>query len=229
MSAEGTWPRTLMRFLYDFLPAAMAPDSDGIDAPDIQSPEWVDAVASLPGSGDIARRARESSEGDAKTAEDKASRLVQILLALLTITLALGSYQLQYALSRSLIWLLTLIPVGLAIVFLALAAFEALQIDRVGKYSMPDGSELAGATLEQVPTLLVAAEVRGYLLAAWTARHKHSDLMQARAWFTRGLAALLVAGLLAGGLRAASGAAFTRHHAKSPTTQAAPARSGRWG
>lgn len=30
-----------------------------------------------------------------------------------------------------------------------------------------------------------------------SANHKHTDLMQARAWFTRGLAALLLAGLLA--------------------------------
>lgn len=102
---NGQWPCTLKRFLYDFLPFKWAPDSDGIAAPEFARPEWVDEVAALPGAIEVARRARESAEGNARTAEDKASRLVQVLLALLTITLALGTYQLEFALKRPAPWL----------------------------------------------------------------------------------------------------------------------------
>lgn len=215
MTDNGKWPNALMRFLYDFLPARMAPDSDGIVAPEFEQPGWIDHVAGFSDSLDIIRRARESAEGNAKTAEDKGARLVQILLALLTVTLALGSYQLEYALSRSPAQLATLLPVGLALISLVLSAFGALQIDRVGKYSMPTGSELKSARPEDVPALLLMAELRGQMLADWSARHKHTDLMQARAWLTRGLAALLIAGLVAGVTRASSEAASARSHKKS--------------
>jgi hypothetical protein len=207
-----------MFFLYDLMPAAKAPDSDGVVTPDLEQPSWIEHVASFPGSIEIAQRARQSAEGDAKTAEDKAARLVQIVLALLTIALALGSYQLNFALRKSPPWFATVAPAGLAIVFLALSAFEALQIDRVGRYSLPDGSELEGAKAEEVPSLLLAAEVRGRELASWSARNKHSGLMQARAWFTRGLTALLLAGLTAGIARATSEAASVRTQTKHPTS-----------
>jgi hypothetical protein len=218
MADDGKWPKALMLFLYDLKPAKWAPNNDGIVAPSFQQPGWIDQVARLPGALDVAQRARESAEGDAKTAEDKASRLVQIALALLTIALALGSYQLDFALRRSSGWLATVAPVGLAIAFLALSAFEALQVDRVGKYSLPDGSELESAQPQEVSSRLLAAEVRGRTLASWSARNKHSALMQARAWFTRGLAALLVAGLIAGVARATSEATSARNKITRPTT-----------
>ena len=217
MADDGKWPKALMLFLYDLKPAKCAPDNDGIVAPNFQQPGWIDQVASLTGALDVAQRARQSAEGDAKTAEDKASRFVQIALALLTIALALGSYQLDFALRRSPSWLATVAPVGLAIAFLTLSAFEALQIDRVGKYSLPDGSELESAQPEEVSSRLLAAEVRGRRLASWSARNKHSALMQARAWFTRGLAALLMAGLIAGIARATSEATSARNKTTRPT------------
>lgn len=43
--------------------------------------------------------------------------------------------------------------------------------------------------------VLVAHEEVGRVLARWTAKNKISDLMQARAWFTRGLTALIIAGV----------------------------------
>ena len=190
----GNWPNTKRRVLYDFMTANRAPAMDGIVPPDFEPPPWIDHVATLPGSLDVVRRAREQAEGGAKTAEDKASRLLQLGLALLTIALALGSYQLEFALSRPIVWSATLIPMCIALAFLFLAAFEASQIDRVGIYSSPDGSQLANATAANTTSILLVAEDRGRRLASWSSRNKHSDLMQARAWFTRGLAALLIAG-----------------------------------
>src|ERR1700722_805093 len=202
MADNGKWPKALLRAFYDFMPPSQAPPRGGIIGPSVQMPTWIDHVATLPDSIEIARRAREDAEERAKTAEDKASRLVQVVLALLTITLALGSYQLAFALTHSPYWYLSLIPVLIAITSFALSAFEALQIDRVGMYSMPDGSELQGADSAQVAALVFKAEVHGRMLASWTADNKHTDLMQARAWMTRGLAALLIAAVLAGVVRA---------------------------
>jgi hypothetical protein len=187
---------------------------DGIVPPDFERPQWIDHVAALPGSLDVARRAREQAEAGAKTAEDKASRLLQLALALLTIALALGSYQLEFALNRTIGWGFTLVPICVALCFLSLAAFEASQIDRVGIYSSPDGSELATAEAANVPSILLAAEDRGRRLASWSSRNKQTDLMQARAWFTRGLAALIAAGLVAGIARAEAQAA----HSSNVTT-----------
>jgi hypothetical protein len=207
---QERWPKTLQRFLYDFMPASKAPKDDGIVPPNPEIPDWVAHVSGIPESLDVARRARESAEESAKTAEDKASRLLQVNLALLTIALALGSYQLEFALNRSATWLVSLIPIGTALVCLALSAFESTQIDRVGIYSHPDGSELASVEKDGVRRALLESEVRGRMLAGWSSRKKLTDLMQARAWFTRGLAALLIAGLIAGVARAESNAAPSR-------------------
>jgi hypothetical protein len=218
MADNGTWPRALKRFLYDLMPAKTAPAQDGIKAPQEEVPAWIDHVATLPDGLKVVRRAREDAEDRAKTAEEKAARLVQIVLALLTITLALGSYQLAFCLKHSPFWSFGLIAIVYAIWCFALSAFEALQIDRVGIYAMPEGSELAGATAAQVPALLLRAEARGHMLASWTAVHKHSDLMQARAWMTRGLLALLIAALFAGVTRAIPEPAPAKHQSSSTTS-----------
>jgi hypothetical protein len=74
MTNEGSWPKALRRFFYDLLSASKAPPRDGVVAPDKVLPAWIDHVAGLPESLDLARRARESAEARAQTAEDKASR-----------------------------------------------------------------------------------------------------------------------------------------------------------
>jgi hypothetical protein len=226
MTNDGTWPKALRRFLYDFMPASKAPEQDGIIAPSEQVPTWLDHVAGLPDALEVVRRAREDAEDRAKTAEEKAARLVQIVLALLTITLALGSYQLAFALKHSSVWLFDLMPIVYAIGSFALSAFEALQIDRVGIYAMPNGAELQGAEAGQVNALLLKVEVYGERLASWTSNHKHTDLMQARAWMTRGLAALLIAAVLAAITRALPEPTSAQHHPNSShATQPAPPRA----
>jgi hypothetical protein len=92
---------------------------------------------------------------------------------------------------RSLPWLLSLGPIVTALICLSLAAFEAIEID------------LAERGLVDAPAVLIAEEELGRRLARWTSIKKHSDLMQARAWFSR-LAALIVAALIAAVGRAAS-------------------------
>jgi hypothetical protein len=201
----GTWPRAFQRVASDFRSKANAPTADGVVAPTYAEPTWLDEVSSRPGSLDVARRAHDGAADAAKTAEDKANRLVQVTLALLTVTLALGAFQLKFALDRSWVWLWSALPVTLALAFLALAAFEALQIDRVGMYIGPKPEHLVNLGSRSPEALLLAREEEGRRMAQWTSDNKHRDLMQARAWFTRGLAALLCAGVLAATLRASAG------------------------
>lgn len=217
--SAGTWPEARKRAFFDFLTKERAPTNDGLIAPRSASPIWADEVARVPGAVEVAKAAREAAEDAAKVAEDKASRLVQVTLALLTVALALGSYQLTFALERSWPWLFLLIPIATALACLAIAAFEGVLIDRVGFYSQPSGTDLSSVGQRDPNAVLLAQEEQGRRLARWSANHKHTDLMQARAWFTRGLAALLLAGLLAGICRASASAAA---HSRPTTPRVTP-------
>jgi hypothetical protein len=199
---EGLWPRALKRFAYDLLPASKAPQNDGAVAPNPTRPTWISQVSALPGALESARLARENAEAGVEAAENKAARLVQLELALLTGAIALGSYQLELVIRRSWPWWFCLLPVVLALLFLGLGVFEAIQIDRVGFYSQPEPEDLIDVQEKDTASTLLAEEERGRFLASWTSRKKHSDLMQAKAWFTRGLAALVLAGALAAVMRA---------------------------
>ncbi len=196
--SRGRWPRAIKRAWFDLLSKKRAPENDGIVAPTINLPDWFDKVPALPEVLEIAVRARESEEGAANLAEEKASRLLQLALALLAISLALGAFQLRHSIGHSVWYWLALIPVTSSIFFLAIAAFEASQIDRVGFYGLASVADCQEATAEDVTRAAVKAEFIGTALADWTRRNKHSDLMQARAWLTRGLLALIVSALVAG-------------------------------
>lgn len=198
------WPSPLRRVLYDLGRKSKAPPNDGLEPPAYVRPEWIDRVAPLPEAIAAAKTANEAARDAVVAAETKANRLLQLALALLALGLAVGAYQLAFALQRSLIWLLTLLPVGTALLCLALAAFESGEIDRVGFYRETQPSDLDGVAPSGVATVTLEIEEFGRQLTRWTARNKLSDLMQARAWLTRGLVALLAAGLTAGACRAAS-------------------------
>lgn len=202
---QGTWPRAIKRFLWDFLPASTAPDNDGVAAPKLARPTWTAGVRTSATALEAARRAHDQAKASAAAAEAKAARLAQNALALVAVAVGLGAFQLNVALDRAWPWLLSLVPVGAAVIFLSLAAFEAIEIDRVGMYAHPNLRELAQEPLTDPVRVLMLEEERGRQLASWTSRNKHSDLMQARAWFSRGLAALLLAAVLAGVVRAAVG------------------------
>ena len=80
---------------------------------------------------------------------------------------------------------------------LALAAFEAIEIDRVGFYRHPTRQDLAEPGPRHPIVRVIEQEDIGARLAAWRSQRKHTALMQARAWFTRGLVFLLAAGIVA--------------------------------
>jgi hypothetical protein len=192
---DGVWPPAFRRLRSDFMSKEKAPSNDGVVAPTFAPATWLREVAENPAALEIARRAHTSAAAGAKAAEEKANRLVSTSLTLLTATLALGAFQLSFALQRSPFWLLTCIPVAVAFGCLVLAAYEALQVDRVGVYHDARPEDLADSA--NASAELLWHEELGRRLAQWTSINKHSDLMQARAWFSRALALLLAAGLVA--------------------------------
>jgi hypothetical protein len=151
----------------------------------------------LAGAVELASAARLEAESDARSAEDKAGRLAQTVLALLTLAVAVAAFQLQFSLARGWVWSPLLFPSVAAIVCLTLSAFTAVQVDGVGVYQRVQPHDLVGQTELSMTEALVAAHETGRALARWSASHKASDVLQARAWLSRGTAALLMAGLVA--------------------------------
>jgi hypothetical protein len=192
----GSWPRMVFRFYQDLLPAKFAKANDGAVAPSIELADWVESVSSEEALQAAVRANDKAAEG-VKTAEAKAQRLAQVALALLTIAFGVASYQAQRVRASGGGWRwIELAPVALAIMSLALAGVEAIEIDRVGFFASGGVSDAVAASVEDRRAALIAAEERGRLLAQWTSRRKLSSLMQARAWLSRGLLALAVAGLV---------------------------------
>lgn len=194
---NGYWPPLWKRVLYDLLPARWAPAQDGAKAPNIEPPKWSFEDSVKPYAIEVVRRVHDEAKSSVLIAEKKASRLQRTALSVLAIAFALGGFQLRIVADEGWSWwLFTLVPVVLAIVFIAVSALEAHQVDRVGFYQYPKGEDLAAFREDDPVTRIASEEDVGRKYAAWTSNKKHSDVMQARAWFTRGLIALILAAVL---------------------------------
>ena len=102
--ADGKWPHPLKLVLWDLYPASKAPDNDGAVAPPFAPPPWASAAARSPAALSVAVRANDEAKTGARTAEDKAARLVRTALTTLTVATALFGYELQVALARVAWW-----------------------------------------------------------------------------------------------------------------------------
>ena len=194
---KGSWPKPLRRVRWDLGRGCKAPPDDGAVAPRFAPPRWASLAARSSAALSVVRRANDEAKAGAKLAEDKASRLSRVSLTTLALATALIGYQLRFVLTHDPWWALLLAPVAGAFICLVLAAFEAIEIDRVGFYRHPDGSDLAEPGQRDAIVRVIEQEHIGRRLAAWSSQHKHTALMQARAWFTRGLVFLLAAGVVA--------------------------------
>jgi hypothetical protein len=193
----GYWPSSLRQFLWDLSPSQSVPAQGGLRAPDFVEPPWLNLpFADTKEAVEQARLAHEKEASRAAEAEAKGSRLAQTSLALLALALTLAGFEAsglrQVGGGALYLWL---VPVALAIGSLALGGIEALEIDRVGLYWPVTPEDVAGA-VEELSRRQVLAEERGRQLAAWSATKKFDALLQARAWFTRGLVVLALAGLI---------------------------------
>ncbi len=191
--AGGSWPRPLRIVGYDLGRASKAPPNDGVVPPEYTPPQWAPLAARSPAALAVAQRANDEAREGAKAAEEKAARLVQITLATIAAGTALVAYQLGFVLERSPWFLLLLLPGAAALVCLAIAGLEAIEIDRVGHYGWPSAEHLANPGPRDPIIAMIEQEDIGRRLASWTSENKHTALMQARAWFSRGLVLLMVA------------------------------------
>lgn len=200
-SSEGSWPSPLKQFLWDFFLKSKAPENSGIKIPTFESPDWLsDEPVQSDDTLEAARSEHQEGAARAKAAEDKAQALMQTTLALLTLAIAVGGYQVSYLRDETAGWLplVWLIPTAISIAFLVIAGIEALEINRVGMYWPPVTADLVGEG--NVRRRLIEAELRGSVIADWTATNKVTNLLQARAWFSRGLVFLLLAALISLGM-----------------------------
>lgn len=193
----GVWPKPLRRIGWDLRRAEHAPANDGVTAPEIAPPPWIDLAARSPEALAVAQRANDEAKAGAKAAEDKAARLAQTALATVAVATAIGGFQVGFALERSAWFVMLILPVATAVGCLAIAAFEAVEIDRVGFYDNASAQDLAPVGPKSAIASAVEREEIGRQLARWSSRQKHTSLMQARAWLSRGLVLLLLAAVVA--------------------------------
>jgi hypothetical protein len=202
---EGRWPHAILQFWWDLMPSSRAPSDSGLEAPRYNEPDWmIEDIADPAAVAAYANRACDAAEARAKEAEAKASRLAQVCLGLLVLSLALAGYELKFARAHGgKWWYLIMAPAVLGIACLIAAGLQALEIDRVGVYWPGEPQDIAAAKAPLIAQIYV--EERGRFLASWTASRKLSTLLQARAWFSRSLVALLLAGVMAVALQAVHG------------------------
>jgi hypothetical protein len=198
---QGRWPHPLRRFWWDLLPGWLpdrwVPPAGGVRAPPYAPPSWLaEDGAGTPEALEQAKRAHDIAVARVQTVEAKADRLAQRALALLALAFAVAGWQLRTGRTHGGgWWYLLLVPAGAAITALAAAGITALELDRPGMFHTPKAAAALRGRDDPIRAR-VEAEERARDRATWTAERKYDDLLAARAWFSRGLVALVAAGLV---------------------------------
>ena len=198
LPADGRFPSITQSLLWDLLPDHYAPDADGLLAPAELDTRWIQKLpeADLDFRYEVAKAAREYRQNAVAEAEEKASRLLTPTVTLLAACAALSAYQLAKAhtAAHPLLDSLAAVPAALALLFFTISALRSLDTDvRVGYYRF---AELTHASAEGREAFLresIRLEVLGAYWAKWSGAQKKGSLMQARAWFSRGVVFLVTA------------------------------------
>ena len=199
-TAKGVWPPWWKKFGTDFQRAKNAKSNDGLQAPALTDLEWASSRgAGTPEILEAARRRHEQAEARIEKAEARAERLVQRGLSLIAIDFLLVGYLAnrfqarEYALGW---WCVGLAFPIAALAMLGLCVIQAIGVDRVGFVEPADPGRAAVLPSRNQVRNLVLQEAEAAQTANWTARHKLNEVLQARAWFSRGFAALVLSGLV---------------------------------
>lgn len=202
---EGYWPPWHAKYRNDFRSAKEARANDGLIAPKFEPPAWADDEhAGTATILDAARRRHDQAAERGTMAEDRSSRLVQTGLTLLALAFVIAGFEAnRLREANAPVWVLVMV-LGVnaaAIGMLGLAIIQAQSVDRVG-YAQPaspsGAASLDDENLQQRE--LAVQETMAAQMANWTGWHKVNEFLQARAWFTRGVTALVVSGLVACGV-----------------------------
>lgn len=201
-SSTAKAPGALKQFWWDLLPKNspdwLVPRQSGLTVPKPRL-DWItQGIADDPHALEQTRRAHDLERGRADSLEQKSAALVTLCLSLLAIGLAIGGYQLGYVRHHhSGHWWL-IVPAGVSVACLAMATISALEVQRVGIYQW-EGAEPLGRQPGGVLGLVLAEE-KGRRLAEGTALIKANQFLQARAWLSRALIALILAALVTIGM-----------------------------
>lgn len=190
------WPSWWQKYLNDFRSQRQAKENDGMRSPQFGDKPW----ASSPGAKtevilEAARRRHDQAEARWALAEQRAERLAQRALTLLALAFVSVGYQANTLRAEDAPWWAWSLAVGfggVAIAMLAVAAIQAIGVDRVGYAEPAEPGE--AAVLEDAAAQrqsLASQEARATEMATWTARHKLNEFLQARAWLTRGITVLI--------------------------------------
>jgi hypothetical protein len=219
---KGYWPPWLLRFWWDLMPGKFVPGQGGLKAPVFLPPDWIhESWAETPAVLDQARKAHDRAMDRASEAEAKSGRTLQLSLALLASAIGILGFQLTVIRSQGWPWAIYLfvLPTAAAAICLALAGAIAAEGDRPGIYHMPGLAE-AGSDSNPIRGMVLAEE-HGRFLANWTSTNKLNDLLQARAWLTRGLLLLVIAATIAAAIQVPSTSFGSGQSTKQTTSSSA--------
>lgn len=193
--SPGIWPSPWRQFFWDLLPGwlpdSIVPPRSGRVAPDRRfvPVAIVNDEATIAAFLETSRQAHRYELARIDAAEAKGSRLLGVALTLAGTSVAVAGYLLR--IEQALTWPVALPALGaVSFSFSAVLAFE---VDRVALFA-PVKLEAWIGEGGRVNELLQLEEY-GVQVAAWTAGHKLTTLLNARAWFSRGLVLLGLAAL----------------------------------
>lgn len=203
---DGYWPSWWKKYLNDWVNAEKAKPRDGIVPPELQDPLWLDrAGASSRLLLDAARLRHDQAEARIGAVEQRAARLTQTALALMTLAVVAAGFiadRLRILDPHPVWWTLASLIAVAPIVLFGMSLLHSLGIDRVSLVHPPDpGLATAFDEESQQRRNLIGQEIRAAEIANWTAGKKVNEFLQARAWLTRAATMLLVSGVVAGGFR----------------------------
>ncbi|MGB3409923.1 MAG: hypothetical protein WBA45_01895 [Microthrixaceae bacterium] len=197
---EGEWPSWRRHVWADLLPDALAPPQSGLRAPEYERPDWLDSSrAHTELSLGLAKDLFELAEARADHGEARGGKIAQSALTLLAIAFtATGFLAARLRVLDVDVWVwITLLPAAIAIVSLSLAALQAMDAEQRVRLSFPP---LIDDVAQAEPADQTAKLVEGYdqaaFLANWCSNRRLDELIQAKAWLTRGIIALIVTGLI---------------------------------
>jgi len=195
-------PGPLKQFWWDLLPKNspdwLVPRQSGLKPPEANL-EWLTSeIAEKLEALEQTRRAHDLERERAQLLEAKATGMVTLCLTLLATALALGGYQVGILRGAHRPNWLLIVPAALSVACLVFAAITSLEVQRVGIYQW-EGAEPFGRDPDG-RLGIVRAEETGRQLARWTAGIKVNGYLQARAWLSRAIVALIASAIVTIGM-----------------------------
>jgi hypothetical protein len=187
---KGRWPTTRQQFLWDLVPNEIAANRDGIIPPDWDLPEWAENApeSEVEHLLVVASAARREGEETVRNVELKASRLANILVAMLAATIALIAFEISKIGPNPSWWRIAIAVIGIitgamAAWFLVIGMSRAVDADtRMGITQRASPRRQAGSR-----RTAFYAELYGHHLAEETRKGKVTRLLNARAAVSRSL------------------------------------------